>query len=343
MRRRTQSPLSVERIVVRGRHFFVKRDDQLCLARSGVSGNKARKMWVLNEEGPAGVWGSFGGYQSNAMLALSAVAKSRGARLVYFTKDIPKRLREQPSGNYQRALALGTEVVALGREQYALAFPNNVAPASTPPPPQDWGLLPTDTLWIPQGGSAKEAEAGIVRLADEIESFWATDGGSLRRPVVVVPAGTGTTALFLARHLQLRGVDVAAVPCVGDADYLTAQMTALDDASGGHGVFPRYLLRHPAGSAHGAHRFGAPSVGAAAVYGELQDAGLPLDLLYAPHAWGAMLDGVAAAARGEPGDWGWCDSPIMYYHCGGLEGVSSMVDRYRHLGIPLIDTIDRHG
>jgi 1-aminocyclopropane-1-carboxylate deaminase len=288
------------------------------------------------------VWGSFGGYQSNAMLALSVVAKSRDARLIYFTKDIPKRLREEPNGNYQRALDLGTEIVALGRNQYAQAFSDNVVPASAPPPPAEWGLLPPDTLWIPQGGSAKEAESGVALLADELVDFWAdhVDLCGAVRPTVVVPAGTGTTALFLARHLQPRGVDVAVVPCVGNAAYLAEQMTALDNVSGGQGVLPRYILQPPIGSVHLAHRFGTPSAGAAAVFRELQDSGLPLDLLYAPQAWGTLLDCIAAAEQTHPEtcDSRWCapDSPLMYYHCGGMEGVGSMVDRYKHLGIPLV-------
>lgn len=41
---------------------------------------------------------------------------------------------------------------------------------------------------------------------------------------VVLPAGTGTTALFLARHLVPEGIPVYAVPCAGDTAYLYRQM-----------------------------------------------------------------------------------------------------------------------
>ena len=346
----------VHRVTVRGRSWWVKRDDLLRLARSGISGNKARKLMVINDKDGGGkkVWGSFGGFQSNAMVALSAVAQSQGAQLLYFTKDIPARLRKAPSGNYKSALDLGTNIVVLGREAFAEAFPANLVPAQTPPPPRELGL-PADAYWIPQGGSAAEAEVhthaihtqytrthpphththtwthiqvGLTTLADEIVDFWAQQEAS-PRPTVILPAGTGTTALFLARHLQPRGVDVAAVPCVGDAGYLAAQMSALDRVSGARRVFPRFLVEPPPGSHHRHHRFGAPLACEGAVWRELRGEGLPIDLVYAPHAWGTALD-CLAAGTGE-----WCDSPLMYLHCGGLEGVETMLDRYRHLGIEL--------
>lgn len=41
---------------------------------------------------------------------------------------------------------------------------------------------------------------------------------------VVLPAGTGTTALFLARYLVPEGIPVYTVPCAGDGAYLSRQM-----------------------------------------------------------------------------------------------------------------------
>ena len=110
--------------------------------------------------------------------------------------------------------------------------------------------------FVPQGGAWSGAEEGVAGLAAEIGEWWAerstghsSDGGGTgtagaagaaaaseaqasRELRVVLPAGTGTTALFLARHAP-RGVRVCAVPCVGDAAYLEEQMRALDRESGG--------------------------------------------------------------------------------------------------------------
>ena len=66
--------------MVRDRILYVKRDDLLRLDRSGVSGNKARKFLALNELDAADfpdVVVSYGGPQSNAMVALAAIVSSK--------------------------------------------------------------------------------------------------------------------------------------------------------------------------------------------------------------------------------------------------------------------------
>ncbi|CAN0469477.1 unnamed protein product, partial [Laminaria digitata] len=54
-------------------------------------------------------------------------------------------------------------------------------------------------------------------------SFVAADG--CQELKVILPSGTGTTALFLARHLSPAGIGACAVPCAGDGGYLLRQMT----------------------------------------------------------------------------------------------------------------------
>ena len=49
------------------------------------------------------------------------------------------------------------------------------------------------------------------------------------------------------------------------------------------------------------------------------------DLVYAPRAWVALLaalDGAALAGR-----------DVCYVHCGGVEGVATQLNRYRHAGL----------
>ena len=48
----------------------------------------------------------------------------------------------------------------------------------------------------------------------------------------MLPAGTGTTALFLARHLVPRGIPVYTVPCAGDSAYLHRQMAKVGGGEG---------------------------------------------------------------------------------------------------------------
>lgn len=78
------SPSSVERVLIRDRLVFLKRDDCLHLPGSNISGNKARKFLSLNnlpaEQFPDAIV-SYGGPQSNAMVALAAIVSSKNAEL----------------------------------------------------------------------------------------------------------------------------------------------------------------------------------------------------------------------------------------------------------------------
>jgi len=87
-------PSPVEMVVVRDRIVYVKRDDLLHLRGSRASGNKARKFLPLNEmkvvpdkNGGEGqmlfpdVVVSYGGPQSNAMVAIAAIVHSKNEEL----------------------------------------------------------------------------------------------------------------------------------------------------------------------------------------------------------------------------------------------------------------------
>jgi hypothetical protein len=142
-------PSPVEAVNVRGKRVYIKRDDLLRLENSNVSGNKARKMFALNQipanEFPKCII-SYGGSQSNAMIALAAVVQSKNKdvmgldldsgdsdnednisdeeyrqlthapaekQFIYYSKKLPRFLRKNPSGNYFRAKALGMDMVEL--------------------------------------------------------------------------------------------------------------------------------------------------------------------------------------------------------------------------------------
>lgn len=182
LRPSTKTPSPVETILVRGRRVYLKRDDLLRLELSGVSGNKARKLYALNAIPPSNFPAcvvSYGGPQSNAMLALAAVVHSKtGAgfsatnvredegtanplkkqspetsfdssrkRFVYYTKTLPRFLRQQPSGNLFRARSLGMELVELQPKAYHDLFGSESGGRPRPPagltPP-----VPGDSLWV---------------------------------------------------------------------------------------------------------------------------------------------------------------------------------------------------
>lgn len=331
-----------------GRRFWVKRDDLYSIPGTGLAGNKARKLYSLASQDPKAfprILGSHGGAQSNAMVALARLADARDAAFVYFTRPIPKALRDHPRGNYAEALGLGAAVVEVQPDAYNTMIPPKAELAT----PNDWldrvpsslrkGAWECDrkhSLWVPRGGAYASAEAGVAALAGEILNWWTRDrldndgdddgldgveSGARPRECselrVFLPSGTGSTALFLARHLSSdTSISVVAVPCVGDAEHLHAQMEVLDVATGSHAVFPTIL--DPGSNERKRYRFGSPHPDMYNTWKRLGEAGLDIDLIYAPRAWNAILmdndeaDGVA-----------W-----LYVHTGGLEGVSSMLERY---------------
>jgi hypothetical protein len=79
-----QPPSPIEPILIRDRLVYIKHDDRLRLPHSNISGNKARKFYALNNipasDFPEAIV-SYGGPQSNAMVALAAVVSSKNWEL----------------------------------------------------------------------------------------------------------------------------------------------------------------------------------------------------------------------------------------------------------------------
>jgi 1-aminocyclopropane-1-carboxylate deaminase/D-cysteine desulfhydrase-like pyridoxal-dependent ACC family enzyme len=296
-------PLVERRILGGGRTVYIQRDDLLKISPSGISGNKARKMWALDripaQNFPSCIV-SYGGPQSNSMLALAAIVNAKNRQLaeemqqqsdmqtdpqlatqqqqqqqysqspmirfVYYTKTLPRFLRNQPSGNLFRATSLGMELRELSHDEYSNLFEDHVdsegkPPVALQPPPYP------DSLWVPQGGAFASALPGIRRLANDIVSYWGQgqQHGQQDRPLtVLIPSGTCTTAVLLHHSLKdiisnhdnttdentnnsnnsnddddefdessplppttTLDIQVVVIPCVGDEGYARRQMMSL--------------------------------------------------------------------------------------------------------------------
>jgi len=289
----------IKEYVVRGRNVLVKHDDELRLD-SGISGNKARKLFWLNElpeEKFPKLVVSHGGHQSNAAVALAAICAKHGQKVtqfLYYTKKAPRWLRNNPSGNYARTLALGTKIIELTNEEYEDTFGGPGGMLKLPFHPD----IMQDCLYIPQGGAVPSAEVGIRILAEEIISYIEEQGIQPEELAVVVP-------------------------CIGDAGYLLRQMTNLQKItfSNSIGEYP-YLLE---GSDK--HQFGQPDPAILEIWRELEKIGLCVDLLYAPRVWQVLFENwdSANAILGS--------KRLLYIHSGGVEGVSTQLTRYKHLGM----------
>jgi 1-aminocyclopropane-1-carboxylate deaminase len=323
---------------------------------------------------------SYGGSQSNAMLALAAVVHYQNTRLslndddpkkkrfVYYTKRLPRFLKNQPSGNLFRAISLGMELVELSPDDYNSLFGSERGGSGDEAPIQLDPPTPGDSLWIPQGGACGMAVTGTRLLAQEILQFWAKNG--TKQPLsVCIPGGTCSTAVLVHKALKdlqsavpddgKLDVEVVVVPCVGDKAYARRQMmylnsqvfgssSKLDDIPVVLAPTPKYGQRtNEKGSNY--FRFGVPDALILNTFRELRDTHeLVLDLLYGAPAWTILFRHWASSSllgavpKFDP------ESPfdgrrIMYVHSGGLEGINSQMLRYKHNNLVDMDEIQLPG
>jgi len=266
-----------------GHSFYLKRDD---LLHSDFSGNKARKLYYFLENDFPNISKivSYGSAQSNAMYSLSVLAKMRGWEFEYYVDHIADYLKDNPHGNYAGAMNNGMQI-HVGRVPL---IPRN-----------------QNVLFIEEGGRQKEAEYGIKLLAHEIVD-WQKEN-DIKELNIFLPSGTGTTALFLQKHLPDNSVYTN--PCVGDSDYLKKQFLELENDEIYH---PKIL------SLEKKHHFGKLYRENYKIWLKLQQqTGVVFDLLYDPLGWRTLL------AHPEV-----LNKPILYIHQGGLLGNESMLPRY---------------
>ena len=270
-----------------GKNYIIKRDDLLL----PIGGNKARKLYHLSQQDLSTVKSivSYGGAQSNAMLALSLFCKLQNIQFIYYTRAVPNWLKQKPLGNLALALNNGMQW--------------HISQSGLPP-----DTIEKDNLKIAQGISIPEAELGIKKLADEIEHYRIETG--LLDIAVVLPSGTGATALYLQQHLNQ---PVYTIPCIGNAETLTTLFKQLLPSAK---RYPTIIDETPR-----KFRFGEPHVELLTIYQQLlMSTGIEFELLYDAKAWLTLMN--------------WqCDKPIIYIHNGGVSGNASMLSRYKRLGL----------
>lgn len=116
---------------------------------------------------------------------------------------------------------------------------------------------------------------------------------------IFLPSGTGTTALFLQKHLP-RNV-VYTNPCVGDSAYLKMQFLELEKDEKNH---PTIL------SLSKKHHFGKLYRENYKIWLKLQQqTGVVFDLLYDPLGWRTLLSSPEVFSK-----------PTLYIHQGGVLG-----------------------
>jgi len=221
------------------------------------------------------------------MYSLSVLAKMRGWEFEYFVEHIADYLKDNPHGNYKAALDNGMRL-----RQAQPLFPELVEGNK-------------NVLFIEEGGRQKEAEYGIKILANEIIE-WQKEN-NIKELNIFLPSGTGTTALFLQKHLPDNIVYTN--PCVGDSIYLKKQFLELEEDEKHH---PTIL------SLEKKHHFGKLYRENYKIWLKLQQqTGVVFDLLYDPLGWRTLLAHPEVLTK-----------PLLYIHQGGVLGNESMLPRY---------------
>jgi 1-aminocyclopropane-1-carboxylate deaminase/D-cysteine desulfhydrase-like pyridoxal-dependent ACC family enzyme len=250
---------TISKISLDGRNFYVKRDD---LIDPYLSGNKYRKLHTLLQIPKQNLKKiiSYGGSQSNAMLAIARMCELKSWEFIYYTKPISTRQKEENLGNFYLAKEFGMRHIEISQEQYK-SFISSL----------DFNLEEGSFL-IHQGGAIKEAKEGLEVLANEIIE------SNLGVQSLATPSGTGTTALFLA--ISLPTFKIYTTPCVGDVKYLKQQMSALCE------IPNNLVILKPKKKYHFAKLYKE----FLQIYKKVLKAGIEFDLLYAPSMWEALLE-----------------------------------------------------
>lgn len=331
----THSP--IETIQFRGHSLFIKRDDLLGDKSqfSGFSGNKARKFYHLFHADLLNINKviSYGSAQSNALYALSILAKLKGWEFDFYVDHIPAYLKQNPIGNYAAAIENGARIMSIRQTLADKSIERDIEKSIRN------SILPTEnnTLFIPEGGRYTDAEQGIKQLADEIAQWASNTSHQTKQSIddlkVFLPSGTGTTALFLQKHLPFQVMTCA---CVGDASYLKQQFTSLCPNTEKHPT----ILPTPAKNQTNAtkntikpqlqchssptptkYHFGKLHRDFYQIWHELlQQTGIEFDLLYDPLGWLTLLNYLQEHS---------VEHPVLYIHQGGLLGNQSMLPRYQ--------------
>ena len=261
------------------------RDD---LIGGEFNGNKARKLEYFLHADLNGVKRvvSYGSNQSNAMYSLSVFAKIKKLEFHYVVSNLNSNLAENPVGNLKFALENGMKIyVEKDRESKARILASELSQA----------------VFIKEGVAQKEAEEGFITQANLINEWAKTNKKTVD---IFLPSGTGTSAAYLAKHTDFT---VFTCPCVGDSEYLKAQIGKLDPGS-------KVKILNPPKKYH----FGDLKPELYEMWQDLRrQTGIEFDLIYDPVGFIALAANLNVFKNN-----------ILYIHQGGILGNISQKQRY---------------
>lgn len=280
----------VTKVNFKGRTLYIKRDD---LLHKDFSGNKARKFYYFLQKDFPNIEKivSYGSAQANSLYSLSVLAKLKGVKLDFYVNHISSYLKQNPQGNYKASLENSANIIEKDEKNIHCFIEEN---------------LKENELFIEEGGRVKEAETGIKILADEIISY--VNENRLKNVKIMLPSGTGTTALFLQKNLPY---EVLSVACVGGSEYLKKQFFYLEKNEKYHPTILQTKKKY---------HFGKLYKEFFEIHKEvLNQMQIEFDLLYDSLG---LISLVNSKYFHE-------ENSIIYVHQGGILGNESMKERYK--------------
>lgn len=297
----SSSPITQHRAF--GHSFYLKRDD---LLHPQFSGNKARKFMQLLNNSSSNLPNDIktlignGSAQANSLYSLAALAWLKGWKFEFYVDHISSFIKQSRKGNYGAALDLGAHIIEVGQSgaHKHLSCHEYIQHIRRPD---------KHCLVVPEGGRCAYAQYGVTQLAKEIRS-WIHDH-DIQNPVVALPSGTGTTALYLNKYLSFYDIEVLTCACVGGAAYLLQQFAELGSTD-----FPTILETEKK------HHFGKLYREDFETWQQLHSqTGVEFDLLYDPFMWQLLKKWLPMNL----------DKNLIYIHQGGLLGNVTMLPRYQ--------------
>lgn len=199
----------VETVSFRERKIRIVRDD---LSDKFISGNKFRKLYFLLKKDllPPKIVTS-GGVQSNFLLAISRFCFLKKIELVYFVRQIPKSLKNNPVGNFKFAQKFGAKFYEIETQIFRNSELRDKLIKRK--------FSGENVHFIDFGGAENETLEGMKNLVETVNFS--------KELKVILPSGTGASAYFLQKALLEIGIEneVHTVACVGNSDYLQKQFS----------------------------------------------------------------------------------------------------------------------
>ena len=267
---------------------YIKRDD---LIHPLISGNKWRKLKYNIANAEKGIL-TFGGAFSNHIVATAIAAHHAGIRSIGIIRG---ERTHQLNPSLKIAEDHDMELHFISRSDYRKKDDADFL--------KDLEDQFPEFLIVPEGGSNESGIKGCSEIMDEIE---------LKVDHIICAMGTGATVAGIARSLKT-DQKLHAISVLKSAEYLEKEVEKMSP-----GTADRIVFHHD-------HHFG----GYAKINDDLikrmrqfyKEHQIKTDPVYSGKSLFALYD-LIEKDHFKPG------SRVLFYHCGGLQGIKGMEERY---------------